>query len=227
MRSSWRMRYYPAVGPAIPHESVGRSRVTHPFAGHHCWCPRLACVKHAASVRPEPGSNSPIELISSRETLPRCLAWQRIRITIENVRVDSPRRPEKRRINESPRTSPISISIIKKRLRSWFRRKCARAFEYIWLAPSGQGPIYPNLTISSGGQTPTTSPRPPQLPNSCARYAPVGTEPLLLRSKGVGFPLGGKLQRRPPDPPANATFSMRPVGIEPTTCRLRVECSAN
>jgi hypothetical protein len=28
------MRYYPAVGPAIPHTRVGRSRVTHPFAGH-------------------------------------------------------------------------------------------------------------------------------------------------------------------------------------------------
>ena len=28
------MRYYPAVGPAIPHKKVGRSRVTHPFAGH-------------------------------------------------------------------------------------------------------------------------------------------------------------------------------------------------
>src|SRR6059058_3323480 len=28
-----RMRYYPAVGPAIPREEAGRSRVTHPFAG--------------------------------------------------------------------------------------------------------------------------------------------------------------------------------------------------
>ena len=55
------MRYYPAVGPAIPRASVGRSRVTHPFAGHLLRCPRLACVKHAASVRPEPGSNSPRE----------------------------------------------------------------------------------------------------------------------------------------------------------------------
>src|SRR5215207_5532211 len=27
------MRYYPAVGPAIPRGEVGRSRVTHPFAG--------------------------------------------------------------------------------------------------------------------------------------------------------------------------------------------------
>ena len=28
-----RMRYYPAVGPAIPRNEVGCSRVTHPFAG--------------------------------------------------------------------------------------------------------------------------------------------------------------------------------------------------
>ena len=27
------MRYYPAVGPAIPRTKVGCSRVTHPFAG--------------------------------------------------------------------------------------------------------------------------------------------------------------------------------------------------
>jgi hypothetical protein len=33
MRSDERMRYYPAVGPAIPHTRVDRSRVTHPFAG--------------------------------------------------------------------------------------------------------------------------------------------------------------------------------------------------
>ena len=29
-----RMRYYPAVGPAIPRGAAGSSRVTHPFAGH-------------------------------------------------------------------------------------------------------------------------------------------------------------------------------------------------
>src|SRR5690242_4955466 len=33
MKPDERMRYYPAVGPAIPHLKVGRSRVTHPFAG--------------------------------------------------------------------------------------------------------------------------------------------------------------------------------------------------
>ena len=47
----------------IPVFGTGFSRVTHPFATR-CRCKhrhpvRLACVKPAASVRPEPGSNSP------------------------------------------------------------------------------------------------------------------------------------------------------------------------
>ena len=33
MKPQERMRYYPAVGPAIPRTSAGRSRVTHPSAG--------------------------------------------------------------------------------------------------------------------------------------------------------------------------------------------------
>jgi hypothetical protein len=33
------MRYYPAVGPAIPHSRAGCSRVTHPFAGDTLRCP--------------------------------------------------------------------------------------------------------------------------------------------------------------------------------------------
>ena len=35
--------------------------ITHPSAAHHKWCARLACVKPAASVRSEPGSNSQVE----------------------------------------------------------------------------------------------------------------------------------------------------------------------
>ena len=48
----------------IPLYEVGCIRVTHPSAGRHllyCYsiaAPRLACVKPAASVHPEPGSNS-------------------------------------------------------------------------------------------------------------------------------------------------------------------------
>ena len=47
----------------IPVFGTGFSRDTHPFATHSCdpkvECVRLACVRPAASVRPEPGSNSP------------------------------------------------------------------------------------------------------------------------------------------------------------------------
>ena len=52
---------------------AGRSRITHPFATlttkQSLMDPvRLACVKHAASVHPEPGSNSLIKcLIHSRQ----------------------------------------------------------------------------------------------------------------------------------------------------------------
>src|SRR5574344_2713120 len=46
---------------------AGCLRVTHPFATRNFteikFLVRLACVKHAASVRPEPGSNSPINFI--------------------------------------------------------------------------------------------------------------------------------------------------------------------
>src|ERR1051325_7288570 len=59
-----RTGFYPAVGQAIPHRWTGFSRVTHPSATESESCPsnpvRLTCVTHAASVRPEPGSNSPM-----------------------------------------------------------------------------------------------------------------------------------------------------------------------
>ena len=51
-------------------KGAGYSRVTHPFATltrTEVLDPvRLACVKHAASVRPEPGSNSPKKLTCGR-----------------------------------------------------------------------------------------------------------------------------------------------------------------
>ena len=62
------MRYYQSFPSAIPLYGVGCPRVTHPSAtqsSHHfgrILCSksfvRLACVRHAASVHPEPGSNS-------------------------------------------------------------------------------------------------------------------------------------------------------------------------
>ena len=57
------MRYYHPFPEAIPLSEAGYSRVTHPSATRHRKASfpslvRLACVRHAASVRPEPGSNS-------------------------------------------------------------------------------------------------------------------------------------------------------------------------
>ena len=58
------MRYYNRFPGIIPHSRADYLRVTHPFATVHPaeagFLVRLACVKHAASVRPEPGSNSPL-----------------------------------------------------------------------------------------------------------------------------------------------------------------------
>ena len=52
------IRYYPRVGTAIPGQGADCLRVTHPFAAMHCCTARLACIRHATSVRSEPGSNS-------------------------------------------------------------------------------------------------------------------------------------------------------------------------
>ena len=70
MRSCALMRYYQSFPTAIPLYKVGYPRVTPPSATQSlyrhpegivikCFV-RLACVKHAASVHPEPGSNSRI-----------------------------------------------------------------------------------------------------------------------------------------------------------------------
>ena len=45
----------------VPHVFLTRSPLNLPRCYHHMDSVRLACVKHAASVRPEPGSNSPLK----------------------------------------------------------------------------------------------------------------------------------------------------------------------
>ena len=56
------MAYYPAFPPAIRLSRVGCIRVTHPSAAlitpERAIPARLACIRPAASVHPEPGSNS-------------------------------------------------------------------------------------------------------------------------------------------------------------------------
>ncbi len=49
----------------VPLSRAGHQRVTHPFAtlvlNEFKTAVRLACIKHTASVHPEPGSNSPLD----------------------------------------------------------------------------------------------------------------------------------------------------------------------
>ena len=65
MRGPRSTRYQPRFPAVVPVRGEGRSRVTHPFAtlyaAEAALTVRLACVRHAASVHPEPGSNSPFE----------------------------------------------------------------------------------------------------------------------------------------------------------------------
>ena len=62
MRGPRSTRYQPRFPAVVPVRGEGRSRVTHPFAtlfpAEAGLTVRLACVRHAASVHPEPGSNS-------------------------------------------------------------------------------------------------------------------------------------------------------------------------
>ena len=65
------MRFYQSFPTAIPLYEVGYPRVTHPSATKlkdqteiiSISPVRLACVRHAASVHPEPGSNSHVKVL--------------------------------------------------------------------------------------------------------------------------------------------------------------------
>ena len=62
MRPPGATGYHPRFPAAVPVRRAGWSRVTQPFAARFLpkqGAARLACVRRAASVHPEPGSNSP------------------------------------------------------------------------------------------------------------------------------------------------------------------------
>ena len=69
MRHCALMRFYQPFPAAIPLYEAGYPRVTHPSATNlhiarlQCKSVRLACVRHAASVHPEPGSNSHVKMV--------------------------------------------------------------------------------------------------------------------------------------------------------------------
>ena len=69
------------ISPGFPELSQSQGQVTHVLLTrsplgtarccHRTGLARLACVKHAASVRPEPGSNSPSEIVEIPRVAPR------------------------------------------------------------------------------------------------------------------------------------------------------------
>ena len=86
MRHRALMRFYQPFPAAIPLYEAGYPRVTHPSATKFIYLPsedfcytnsvRLACVRHAASVHPEPGSNSQFYILK--------ILWFRITLTSQN-----------------------------------------------------------------------------------------------------------------------------------------------
>ena len=70
--------------------------VTHPFATRHQGCPRaavrLACVKHAASVQSEPGSNSSVQ------SLPHRIDFASLAVPQNHQSLDSPSSPQDSRL---------------------------------------------------------------------------------------------------------------------------------
>ncbi len=53
----------------VPHVLLTRSPLNHHPCCHEISSARLACVRHAASVRPEPGSNSPSKTTRTNQTV--------------------------------------------------------------------------------------------------------------------------------------------------------------
>ena len=92
MRSIYVIRYYCPFPDTIPFRRAGCSRVTHPSAtqSYHSSFRknqkssfvRLACVRHAASVRPEPGSNSRLILLYIQT-----LVYQYTRLFVSSYRI--------------------------------------------------------------------------------------------------------------------------------------------
>ena len=99
---------------------MGCIRVTHPCAGRrqmYCYipaAPRLACVKPVASVHPEPGSNSPLFLLSFQIfTILICLSskYQNLAAQKSPLIIESSRKPfQSRPSSEKKLTSFVLLS---------------------------------------------------------------------------------------------------------------------
>src|SRR4249919_2765838 len=78
----------------IAHVLLTRSPLVYPRRGLTA---RLACVKHAASVRPEPGSNSPLNSLESHNTQKGTALHQQSRSIPARVALPHPKRAREKR----------------------------------------------------------------------------------------------------------------------------------
>ena len=106
MRRVRSIRYYPRFPEAVPVRGAGCPRVTQPFATlctpGGALTVRLACVRRAASVHPEPGSNSPSNMEPAMRPVASLVGARepaRFRLTPKSRRIHrSHRRPERNRV---------------------------------------------------------------------------------------------------------------------------------
>jgi hypothetical protein len=146
------MRYYPAVGPAIPRVSVGRSRVTHPFAGHPL---RGAHDLHVLSTPPAfvLSQDQTLQEKSSKQlfrtpllAINRSRSHSQSRQLRQESQIDcrsnSPRHPDMdARSTSPPCTSAISSSVVKQQ----------RLINTFGAAFSGSLTTYPAFASKSTG----------------------------------------------------------------------------
>ena len=188
-------------------------------------CPRLACVKHAASVRPEPGSNSPIveQSDTARSNSPPLSTFKRYALTLERqaVRITmcyvsflSPRDLIVSRIDESA-SHPHSHSID---FQSAFGRHVAAAAYDNMTLPEGQpqhvtansifGLVHikapPRLTTQhaeSASRVREVPPSPPEVPLHDVPNWLAVREPRTLQLANAAFRphRGPPVRRRPPN----------------------------
>src|SRR5439155_592324 len=95
------MRYYPAVGPAIPHRRSGSSRVTHPSATE-LELPPIPCDLHVLGTPPAP---TPCHSASVTSTAPSSPCWAGPTPPLVNWK-DSPASPQR----PSAALSPIDVN---------------------------------------------------------------------------------------------------------------------
>ena len=131
------MRYFPMFPWAIPHPKVDNLRVTHPFATlTKAEAPdpvRLACLKRAASVRSEPGSNSPSYNSASEEAdqYPSKNRYHSDRDSALNPYLTSASYPKSSHPQSSPRLSLPFPSTVKEHTYPTPRREPSAAADHL------------------------------------------------------------------------------------------------